>query len=111
MFKTGGGSCNFPSRSKSRRAFRQEDTRGSPRTSCNCKRPHTHLAKRVRDSSPDSSLFWMTARFASRERTALMLPTSHGIQKIGSNVQYFFWGMGMSSYRYFFSNSYGVEVN
>src|SRR5207245_4730441 len=39
----------------------------------------------------------MTARLASRERTALMLPTSYRIQKIGSNVQYFFWGMGRPS--------------
>jgi DMSO/TMAO reductase YedYZ molybdopterin-dependent catalytic subunit len=26
-----------------------------------------------------------------------MLPTSYGIQKIHSNVQYFFWGMGRAS--------------
>jgi hypothetical protein len=26
-----------------------------------------------------------------------MLPTTYGIQKINSNVQYFFWGLGRAS--------------
>src|SRR5205807_9894244 len=71
---TGAGSLKCPSCAKSRRAFRQEETRSLPRASRNLKCRQTHAARRVRDFSPERSLPLTTARFAGSETIALIVP-------------------------------------